>query len=115
MVAAITQGGPKLHLGVLLAEPRTGESYRYTKASTQKGVTAMTTTQSTSPTQYEQVLEARNRAAHALYEAELALHDAHQTHVDQWIQAASDHLHAAVVRHLAADALAKQLQVTAAA
>jgi len=74
----------------------------------------MTTITSTSPSPYEQVLEARNRAAHALYEAELALHDAHQTHVDQWIQAASDHLHAAVLRHLEADAMAKRLQVTAA-
>ena len=74
----------------------------------------MTTIQSTSPSQYEQVLEARNQAAHALYEAELALHDAHQTHVDQWIQAASDRLHAAVLRHLEVDAMAKQLQVTAA-
>jgi hypothetical protein len=69
---------------------------------------------STSPSQYEQVLEARNRAAHALYEAELALHDAHQTHVDQWIQAASDRLHTAVLRHLEADALSKQFQVSAA-
>jgi hypothetical protein len=75
----------------------------------------MTTTESTNPRQYEEALAVRNRAARALYEAELALHDAHQTHVDQWIQAASDCLHAAIVRHLEADALARQLQVTAAA
>ena len=38
-------------------------------------------------------------AAHWLYEAELALHDAIQTHEDPWIKAASEHLHVAAVRY----------------
>jgi hypothetical protein len=38
-------------------------------------------------------------AAHWLYEADLALHDALQTHEDQWIKAAYDHLHLAAVRY----------------
>jgi hypothetical protein len=41
-------------------------------------------------------------AARALYEAELALHDAHQSHVDSWIKAAGDQLHRAVIRYKAA-------------
>jgi hypothetical protein len=41
-------------------------------------------------------------AAGRLYAAECALHVAHQTHVDAWIEAASDRLHEAVARHLAA-------------
>jgi hypothetical protein len=41
-------------------------------------------------------------AARHLYEAELALHDAHQSHVKAWIAATSDKLHQAVVEHLAA-------------
>ena len=44
---------------------------------------------------YEQAVAARNHAARALYQAELALHDAHQTRVDQWIAAAQDRLHVA--------------------
>jgi hypothetical protein len=43
------------------------------------------------------------RAAKGLYEAELALHDAHQSGTDRWIAAAGGHLHAAVERYLAAD------------
>jgi hypothetical protein len=35
-------------------------------------------------------------AARRLYDAEVALHCAHQTHVDEWIFAASERLHAAV-------------------
>jgi len=54
---------------------------------------------------YEQAVVARNHAARALYQAELALHDAHQTRVDQWIAAAHDRLHVAVGRYEAADAL----------
>ena len=50
----------------------------------------------------EQALTEKESAAHALYRAELALHDAHQTHVDEWIRAAHDHLHAAVLRYAAA-------------
>ena len=54
---------------------------------------------------YAQAVAARDHAAHALYQAELALHDAHQTHVDQWIGAAYDRLHAAIARYTAASAL----------
>jgi hypothetical protein len=72
----------------------------------------MNTADSTSTRHYQHALEARNQAARDLYDAELALHDAHQTHVDHWIRAASDHLHAALARHLEADALARQLHVT---
>ena len=63
----------------------------------------MTISASTDPT-YEQAVAERDAAAHALYEAELAVHDAHQTHVDQWIGAAHDHLHAAIAEYAAADA-----------
>ena len=38
-------------------------------------------------------------AACRLYDAEVALHIAHQTHVDAWITAAAERLHAAVVEH----------------
>ena len=41
-------------------------------------------------------------AARRLYDAECALHAAHQTHVDAWINAAGDKLHQAIVEHLAA-------------
>ena len=55
----------------------------------------------TSPTSEQ----ARNRvraAAIRLYDAECAWHDAHQTHVDAWILAASVKLHDAIATHLAA-------------
>ena len=51
---------------------------------------------------YEQAVAAMDFAARALYNAEIALHDAHQTHVDQWIAAAQDHLHLAVAEHSSA-------------
>jgi hypothetical protein len=41
-------------------------------------------------------------AAQRLYQAEVALHDAHSTHVDAWIMAAADRLHDAVEAYLAA-------------
>jgi hypothetical protein len=41
-------------------------------------------------------------AAQRLYEAEIALHIAHQTHNDAWIAAAADKLHEAVVAYLVA-------------
>jgi hypothetical protein len=47
-------------------------------------------------------------AATRLYEAEVALHAAHQSRVDAWIKAAADRLHDAVVAHLAACAAAHQ-------
>ncbi|MCU1655388.1 MAG: hypothetical protein JWO57_44 [Pseudonocardiales bacterium] len=37
-----------------------------------------------------------------LYDAEVALHIAHQTHVDEWIASAADRLHAAIIEHTAA-------------
>jgi hypothetical protein len=48
---------------------------------------------------------ARDRIAAAerhMYDAETALHAARQTHVDAWIAAAYDHLHAAILEHTAA-------------
>lgn len=66
----------------------------------------MTITQTTTTGQtYEQAVVAKTDAARALYQAEIALHDAHQTHVDQWIGAAHDRLHIAVARYEAAAAL----------
>ena len=41
-------------------------------------------------------------AARHLYQAELALHDAHTTHDDFWISAAADRLHEALEAYLAA-------------
>jgi hypothetical protein len=41
-------------------------------------------------------------AARHLFEAELALHDAHQSHVEAWIAAYGDKLHQAILDHLAA-------------
>ena len=41
-------------------------------------------------------------AARRLYDAECALHVAHQTRVDAWITAANEKLHQAVAEHLAA-------------
>ena len=38
-------------------------------------------------------------AARHLYDAEGALHAAHQSHVDQWIAAANDRLHEAVTSY----------------
>ncbi len=54
---------------------------------------------------YEQAVALRDRAASALYQAELAVHDAHQTHIDSWIGAAHDRLHDAVRRYAEADAI----------
>ena len=45
----------------------------------------------------------REIAARGLYDAECALHVARQTHVDQWICAAADHLHEAVIELLESD------------
>ncbi|HEY2041355.1 MAG TPA: hypothetical protein VGH11_01670 [Jatrophihabitans sp.] len=42
---------------------------------------------------------ALDAAARRMFEAELALHDAHQSRVDSWIAAASDRLHDAIERH----------------
>jgi hypothetical protein len=45
---------------------------------------------------------APSTTALGLYEAEVALHIAHQTGVDCWIQAAADRLHEALEAHLQA-------------
>ncbi|SOD72883.1 hypothetical protein SAMN05892883_2201 [Jatrophihabitans sp. GAS493] len=42
------------------------------------------------------------QAAHRLYEAELAVHTAHQTGNDDWITAANNRLHQAIVDHTVA-------------
>lgn len=52
---------------------------------------------------YQQAVAAKDMAARALYRAELAVHDAHQTHVDEWIGAAHDRLHTAIGEYLAAE------------
>lgn len=44
----------------------------------------------------------RQAAVDRLYDAECALHAAHQTRIDAWITAAGDRLHEAVAEHLAA-------------
>lgn len=69
-------------------------------------ITHDTTTNAT----YERAVAARDDAARVLYRAEVAAHDSHQTHVDEWIRAANDRLHAAVARYLAADALVTSLR-----
>ena len=70
----------------------------------------MTIMQTSADRTYEQAVAAMDDAAYALYNAEVALHDAHQTHVDQWIAAAQDHLHLAVAKHSAAVARVSSLQ-----
>jgi len=65
---------------------------------------------------YQQAVATRDLAARKLYEAELAVHDAHQSHIDQWISAAHEKLHTAVVRYLATQAAVSALRpVTTAA
>jgi hypothetical protein len=53
---------------------------------------------------YARLIAARDVAARGLYRAELALHDAHGTRVAEWIDAAQDRLHQAVLRYEAAAA-----------
>lgn len=69
----------------------------------------MTATENAHQT-YAQALAAKEAAAQALYRAELAVHDAHQTHIDQWIGAAHDRLHVAVSRYLAAESAVAEFQ-----
>jgi hypothetical protein len=52
----------------------------------------------------QQALQISDAAAEELYRAELALHDAHQSHVDRWINAADEHLHRAIAHYLAVQA-----------
>ena len=60
-----------------------------------------------------QAASQRDVAARALYRAELAVHDAHESRVDAWIRAANDHLHEAMVQYLAAAAALSSLQCRA--
>jgi hypothetical protein len=62
--------------------------------------TAMVTTCTAGPSTADE--DHDHATACHLYDAECALHVAHQTHVDAWITAASDRLHQAVATHLAA-------------
>jgi len=52
----------------------------------------MTTTR-----EHDQAVAARTLAATHLYEAEAALHVARQTDIDEWVRAASEKLHRAVL------------------
>jgi hypothetical protein len=47
-------------------------------------------------------VERVHAAEHSMYDAEIALHAAHQSHVGAWITAAADRLHEAIVEHTAA-------------
>lgn len=49
-------------------------------------------------------------AARHMYEAEIILHDARQSHIDAWVAAAYDRLHEAILEH--ATALAEQTKST---
>jgi len=53
--------------------------------------------------------EQRITAEH-LYNAECALHAAHQSHIDAWIAAASNRLHEALSESLAVDAARRSRQ-----
>ena len=53
-------------------------------------------------TQHTATRDRADAAARRLYDAEVALHIAHSSHVDAWIAAAADRLHEAVEEHLAA-------------
>jgi hypothetical protein len=48
--------------------------------------------------------EPHEQAVHKCHEAEIALHEARQTHVDEWIRAAADKLHEALVELMALEA-----------
>ena len=61
----------------------------------------------------QKAIEEYQASCEDLYRHEIALHDANQTQVDSWIQAAADKLHDAVVRRDRAAAALDQLQATA--
>ena len=69
----------------------------------------MTTTTATTTATYDERRADRDRAAQSLFRAELAAHDARQSHIDAWLQAANDRLHAAIVAHLEAEARLHEL------
>lgn len=50
--------------------------------------------------------QACDPSARLMYEAEVALHAARQTGVDEWVRAACDKLHDAIARHLGSHAAA---------
>jgi len=72
-------------------------------------MTVSTQTANHDPASYQHARAVRDEAAHDLYEAELALHDARQTEVDAWILAASNHLHLAVLHYTAAESALARL------
>lgn len=46
---------------------------------------------------YERAIGRRNDASRELYDAEVALHASHQSQVDEWVHAANEHLHMALL------------------
>jgi hypothetical protein len=81
---------------------RSRPPYPETQQPTRKETAAMTPTSRgiAKPADHQDEDPAAAAARH-LFEAELALHDAHQSHVQAWITAAGDKLHQAVLDHLA--------------
>ncbi|HEY3630582.1 MAG TPA: helix-turn-helix domain-containing protein [Jatrophihabitantaceae bacterium] len=77
--------------------------------------TTSTNTGSAATTPDHQAEDRVDAASRHLYEAECALHTAHQSHVDAWIAAAGERLHAAVTEHLAAVAEAHEREGRASA
>lgn len=51
----------------------------------------------------QSLLSTRSLARTHVHCAEMALHDAEQSHVDSWVRAAADRLHDAILELLAAD------------
>jgi hypothetical protein len=68
-------------------------------------MTTTTTTRGTTPHAHPDSAAVAACACH-LYDAECALHAAHQSGVDAWIAAAADKLHQAVADYLVAVAVA---------
>jgi hypothetical protein len=64
----------------------------------------MTTQTAVDLVRYQDAIELRYAASVDLYESELALHAARQSGVDEWVRAAGEHLHRAVMALAAADA-----------
>jgi hypothetical protein len=58
---------------------------------------------------YQQALVELEHAERELFHCEQALHDAHQSGIDEWVRAVSDHLHLAVNRQLRAAAALAEL------
>ena len=62
-------------------------------------------------TTYTDARRCHEAACAELYRSEQALHDAHQTGVDQWITAAADGLHRSVLRERSAAARVEAARV----